>query len=115
LVARRACWTISIEKENYLFGFIPLPLFLFSRISEPFKIPPTSRPEYEKWQEGFIGRRINKWVNGVLDKYQKKGLPPDLDPSPRNLIDDLQSNGVARDMRFVDAIKEGKAKMLKGH
>lgn len=115
MVARRATWTISIEKENFLFGFIPMPLFIFSRISERFKIPPSWQPDLEKWQDGFIGRRLSKMVNRVLDKYQSKGLPPQLDPAPRSLLDDLQSNGVARDMRFVNAIKDGKAKLLKGH
>jgi len=76
MVARRATWTISIEKENFLFGFIPMPLFIFSRISERFKIPPTWQPDLEKWQDGFIGRRLSKMVNRVLDKYQSKGLPP---------------------------------------
>jgi hypothetical protein len=108
-------WSISGNLENWLIRFIPLPLFVFSRISEPFKIPPVERPDWRKFQEGWIGKPLYNLIWKRVSKDQLRGLPEILNPAPRLLIDDLQSNGIARDVLFVKAVKEGRINILKGH
>jgi cation diffusion facilitator CzcD-associated flavoprotein CzcO len=115
MIARRVTWSLAADsKENDLFGFIPLPLFVFSRISEPFKIAEPQNPQYAKFQKTWLGRKLHNLIWRRVSKDQLKGLPDVLNPAPRLVIDDLQSNGVARDFKFVDYVKKGKINILRG-